>query len=298
LVNNIEQYRALVKVTDTFSRKCDWGNKPLEVPSMSSSKKSLSVSATARLCGVSRGTVGYWIRSRKLNAARLGRNYSIPAAELFSFLKSAGQKIPDDLTRMGVQEPCFRSVLDCWQFWRGIGEGQHCEGCIVLENQVDVCFTARGCKHTCCTRICHACRYYLEFYLPRIQFIHQVATPAAVYRDLCFWGGNASFAELCQLQGNELIGLGIERVFHADSLEALVANAKRRALGDPGVPKTYKAFLKNSRSGKLEVRIGDYPLSEPPGAGLLIAEAVESEPCSSLDHICEVHPGKEIGSRF
>ena len=43
---------------------------------MADSQKTLSVSKAATLCGVGRTTVGYWIRSKKINAARPGRNYN------------------------------------------------------------------------------------------------------------------------------------------------------------------------------------------------------------------------------
>ena len=41
--------------------------------------------------------------------------------------------------------------------------------------------------------------------------------------------------------------MGIENVVHPDSLETMISDAKRRALGDPEVPKTYTIFLKNNQ---------------------------------------------------
>jgi excisionase family DNA binding protein len=64
---------------------------------MAVSQKTLPVSQAAALCGVGRTTVGYWIRSKKLRANRVGRNYSIPVQDLLYFLKSSGQKIPSEL---------------------------------------------------------------------------------------------------------------------------------------------------------------------------------------------------------
>ena len=44
---------------------------------------------------------------------------------------------------------------------------------------------------------CLSCRYYMETYFPRIQFVHQFGMPAAVFKDLYLWGGNSQCAELC-----------------------------------------------------------------------------------------------------
>jgi len=41
---------------------------------MAQNKKTLSVTQAAKLCGVGRTTVGYWIRSRKLRATRTGHD--------------------------------------------------------------------------------------------------------------------------------------------------------------------------------------------------------------------------------
>jgi len=237
-------------------------------------KKSLSVARVAKLCGVSRGTVGYWLRAGKLHADRLGRNYAIPRDELLFFLKSTGQKIPDELMENGFAQPTFRVMLDCWQYWRASSDHERCQDCMVFENQVKVCFEARSCHVTRCARFCHDCRYYQELYFPRIQFIHQIGRAAAVFRDFCFWGGNEELAELCGLTAKELVGLGIEQVFHQDSLGIMIANAKRRILGDPTTPTHYDVFLKSSRGARLEVHIGVYPLKEPLGASLIVAQAV------------------------
>ncbi len=238
---------------------------------VSSSTRTLSVSRAAKLCGVSRSTVGYWLRSRKLNAQRLGRNYVIPVTELLVFLKSTGQKIPEKLAAENVAQPSFRMMVDCWQYWGNSLDPRECKGCLVLENHVKICFEARGCHATHCRQDCHDCGYYQEFYLPRIQFIHQIDQAAAVYRDFCFWGVNQRFAELCEIRMKDLVGMGIEKVFHHDSLEAFIANAKRKNFGDRMEPATSDVYLRNSRTDKLPVRIGDYPLNEPAGANLIIA---------------------------
>jgi len=45
---------------------------------MTPPQQTLSVSQAAALCGVNRNTIGAWIRSGKIRAARIGRNYAIP----------------------------------------------------------------------------------------------------------------------------------------------------------------------------------------------------------------------------
>ena len=74
-------------------------------------QKALSVSQAAVLCSVGRTTVGYWIRSKKLRANRVGRNYSIPVQDLLVFLKSTGQQIPPALQDENLKGPIFKSVV-------------------------------------------------------------------------------------------------------------------------------------------------------------------------------------------
>ena len=80
---------------------------------MAGSNKSISVSEAAALCGVGRTTVGYWIRSKKLHAMRVGRNYSIPIDDLLFFLKSFFNR---DNHRYGTTVPLS-------SFFRIIGGG-------------------------------------------------------------------------------------------------------------------------------------------------------------------------------
>ena len=242
---------------------------------MKTSKKVLSVARTAVLCGVGHSTVGYWIRSKKLCANRVGRNYSIPIEELLFFLKSTGQNIPEELADGKLLGPYFRTVQNCWQYWQGRSNGHDCKECTVFKNQLEVCFTAQASSSSSCSKTCFKCQYYLETYLLRIQFIHQINYPAAVYKGLHLWGGNRSWAKLCEVQESDLPGMSVERAVHHDSLAQVISNIRRRALGDLAIPRTYNIFLKNNKSGKLKVRVAVYPLSEPSGANLLLAEPGE-----------------------
>jgi len=243
---------------------------------MPTSKKALSVTQVSSLCGVGRTRIGYWIRSRKLHANRVGRNYSIPVEELLFFLKSTGQEIPHELAEENSSGPFFRSFRNCWLYWQGSTHGKHCKDCMAFKNHLNVCFTAKGSGSSGCSKECDECRYYQETYLPRIQFIYQIDLPAAVYMDLCLWGGNRKWAELCEVPEKDLIGMGIESVVHPNSLETVISDTKRRAMGDSEVPRTFNIFMKNKQNGKLKVCVSLYPLKKPSGTFLVLAEHEES----------------------
>ena len=242
---------------------------------MTSKKDALSVTETARLCGVGRTTIGYWIRSRKLRANRVGRNYSIPVEELLFFLKSSGQRIPKELVQDSMQGPCFRTIQNCWQYWQGTEHGRHCKQCITFVNQLNLCFTVRHSEAYTCPEQCERCQYFQETYLSRIQFIHQIRVPAVVYRDLFLWGGNESFGELCGLRETDLIGLGIEEVVHPESLEMVISSVKQRAMGTAATARTCRVTLKHRQTGAQPVQVAVYPLEEPAGTYLVL---VEQEP--------------------
>ena len=239
---------------------------------MPTMQKSLSVAQAAALCGVGRTTVGYWIRSKKLRANRVGRNYSIPVPDLLYFLKSSGQKIPPDLQAENLRGPIFKSFQHCWEYWQGRDSLRNCEACVAFKRRVEVCFTAKNIKDSKCSKECHLCQYYLEIFLPKIHFVNQIDTPAAVIKDLYFWCGNSKWAHLCEVQKKDLIGLGIEQIVHPSSLETMISRAKRRSLGDFEIPEKFALNLKNHQSGKIAVLVGVYPLTEPESAFLVLVE--------------------------
>ena len=238
-------------------------------------KKTLSVAQTAALCGVGRSTVGYWIRSKRLGANRTGRNYSIPCEELLFFLKSTGRNIPDDLAGGDFGGPCFRAVQNCWDYLKDSAHGLNCKDCTVFLNKVEVCFTAKKISSSNCPGSCHECRYYTEIYLSRIQFVYQIELPAAVYKGFELWGGNRGWAELYEVEEKDLPGMGIEQGVHPDSIETVISIVKKRALGDTSVPRTYSIFLRSSQNFRLRVCISVYPLIEPAGSYLVLAEPKE-----------------------
>ena len=236
---------------------------------MSEIQKTLSVYRTAALCGVGRTTVGYWIRSKKLYAHRIGRNYSIPVEDLLFFIKSSGQEIPLELLEGNNSGPIFKSYQNCWQFWDGTQHGVGCRGCIAFTNQLQACFTVKDSGLLGCSD-CNTCRYYIETILHRIQFIHQIELPAAVFKDLYLWGGNASCAELCNVPTGKLIGMGIEKIVHADSLPKVIAAIRKLALGEPDVKEDCIISIKNDRESPRKVRVSVHPLHEPAKAFLVL----------------------------
>jgi excisionase family DNA binding protein len=239
---------------------------------MKASHKTLSVAQAAELCGVNRNTVGLWIRSGKLPAYRIGKKYTIPVEELIFFLKSSGQNIPEALGGKNLRGPFFKTINNCWDYFQNETTDRDCKNCTVFKNQLGVCFIGKASSALQCGGLCDGCEYYQETYFSRIQFIHQIDFPAAVCKDLYFWGGNSWWAKLCEVQEKDLVGMGIEKICHPDSLEKVISNNKKRALGDHSVPRTDCIYLKNSKYDKIKVQIAIYPLKEPFGAWLLLAE--------------------------
>ena len=242
---------------------------------MSGMQKSLSVAQAALLCGVGRTTVGYWIRSNKLRANRVGRNYSIPVQDLLYFLKSSDQEIPLELQDENLRGPIFKSFQHCWEYWQGREPERSCEACVAFKRRVEVCFTAKNIKESKCAKECDLCQYYVEIFLPKIHFVNQIEAPAAVIKDLYFWCGNSKWARLCGIRKKDLIGLGIEEIVHPSSLETMISRAKRRFLGDFEIPEKFILNLKNRRTDKVAVLVSVYPLSEPEGAFLILVESIE-----------------------
>jgi len=194
----------------------------------------------------------------------------VPVEDLQIFLQSKGRSLPAELVSKDLG-PRFRSPLQCWEFWQASGEGSNCQDCIVRKNTIQDCFIAKICRTGNCERSCRECRYYDEVYLPRIQFIHQIDEPAAVWKDFCFWGGNAGFAQLCEVGVKDLIGMGLEEVIHPDSLKTGIAFGKRMMLGDPQAPRLFSVFLKGSSGRRTKARISHFVLNQPPAATLMIA---------------------------
>ena len=238
---------------------------------MTGTKKTLSVSQAAALCGVGRTTVGYWIRSKKLYAHRVGRNYSILVEDLLFFLKNSNQKIPLELLRENSNGLIFKSFQNCWQYWHGSEHGRECHNCIAFKNQLQACFTVKDSGLPGCTE-CDTCRYYLETFSPRIQLIHQLALPAAVFKDLHLWGGNSLCADVCRVAQKDLVGMGIEKIVHASSLAKVIEKVRQMALGETTVGDKCSIYVNMGVEGRQKIHVWVYPLIEPAGTFLVLGD--------------------------
>ena len=245
------------------------------VTRMAENQKKLSVSQAAAMCGVGRTTVGYWIRSRKLHADRSGRNYTIPVEDLLFFLSNSGQKIPPELLRESSKGPIFKSFQPCWHYWRGSDHGYGCCECIAFKNQLQSCFTVKDSGLLSCTD-CSTCRYYQEIYLHRIQFVHQIDVPAAVFKDLYLWGGNSLCADLCGVQQKDLIGMGLEKIVYSGSLPKVIEAVRKMAVGTPGIKKDCNILINNRSFGSREILVSIYPLREPAMTYLVLGAPLKS----------------------
>ncbi len=238
---------------------------------MVESRRVLSVSQAAALCGVGRTTVGYWVRSRKLYARRAGRSFEIPVADLLHFLASEGHPIPPELENGGGQLPAFGTFRPCWEYWEEDPSGHRCARCVVHERRIADCFSLRPSGAAACPGSCRDCRYFRAMVAVRLQFIHQIAAPAAVFKGLTLWGGNAAWAELCGLPAERLTGLGLETILHPRSLAVLVGLLKKAEAGlSPGsFPEPL--CIVTPAGGERPVAAALYPLREPEGATLWLA---------------------------
>ena len=237
---------------------------------MVTEEKTVSVPEAAALIGITRSTVNHWINTKKLYAKRSGRNYSVPVKELLLFLKSTGRKIPSEL-ESDDSVPVFKAYQHCWNYLKDSDHGNGCNGCVVSENQMDNCFTAKNSNRLHCSVRCNECAYYQNLYFPKIQFIHQIDFPAAVCKGLFFWGVNSRWSKICSVPQKDFPGTGIEHVFDPVSLGEMISDIKKIELGESVQPANM-GFLKNESEAKLEAIVSFFPLNEPPGTFLMLAK--------------------------
>jgi excisionase family DNA binding protein len=246
-----------------------------ELPDLMSAKqKTISVSQAAAMCGVGRTTVGYWIRSKKLHALRIGRNYTIPVEDLVFLLKNDHRRIPPELLCTGSSRPIFKSFQNCWEHWSGTEHGRNCRDCIVFRNQMSACFTVKDSRLLGCSG-CDNCHYYLEMFLPRTQFVHQIELPAAIFRNLYLWAGNAICADLCGVRQKDLIGMGIEKIVHTASLPKVIEAVRKFAIGNPSPVEHGTIFVNNGSGERQKIHISVYPLQEPAKAFLVLGQPID-----------------------
>ena len=248
---------------------------------MINAPRTLSISQAAGLCRVGRTTVGYWVRSRKLFARRVGRKNTIPVEDLVHFLKSSGQPVPPELDSGDGSGPVYKSFRSCWTYWQGAENGHRCEGCLVSQRRVADCFSARDKGRTGCPAGCRQCRYYQEMFVARFQFIYQIESPAAVFRELSLWGGNALWSELCGVPEESLIGRGLETVIHPSCLAEVISHLKRLALEEKAGMIPGPIYMTTPQKEKRPVSCWIFPLRQPEGTHLILASPGGAEPSES-----------------
>ena len=77
---------------------------------------------------------------------------------------------------------------------------------------------------------------------------------------------------LCKINKNGLVGVGVEQVVHPRSLECVISNARKKALGDPSTPGEGSIYLKNHQREPQKVKLSVFLLKEPQDAFLVFAE--------------------------
>jgi len=237
-------------------------------------KELLSVPEAAAHCGVSRSTVNNWIQAKRLFARRSGKNYLVPIADLLVLLRSTGKPVPSDLARAERDRALIGSFRHCWEYWEGREQDRVCGDCVVFVNRLAICFAERRSKRLPCPSPCHACRYYQEVFLPRIQFILQMGVPAAVCKGLYFLGANSLWARLCGLPQEAFVGMDIERVFHADSLVNMLSLFKDADWGREH-PGAADVALADETGTVRTLNALAFSLTDPPGALLILLATPE-----------------------
>jgi hypothetical protein len=240
----------------------------------------LDVIESARICGVARSTLSYWIAKKGLPAKKKGKKYLVARGDLILFLKDQGHDFPEGLKRCketGFLSP-FKVHKRCWEYWAQTTHGVRCGECNVFRYQLDECFIARLNSHKECPTDCNTCQYYGEYYTPQVEFIDQIEKPCAIYKDLFLWAGNRSWSKLFGIPRKCLIGIGIEEFVHPDSLKMILNHDKRRRQGDQEVPDHFQAFFLKANGEKIQVNVLVCPLKRPSGTWLALIEKSENSP--------------------
>lgn len=240
--------------------------------------EALTTNQVAVMCGVDRTTVGYWVRTGKIQAIRSGKHYQIPVNDLRLFLESSGQTVPEALSLQSNQCLDFPTIQPCWEFFKASQIEGRCAACAAFKNALEPCFTRRRIGSGCCEVKCMDCEYYRKYYLPRMKFVHQIDMPALISKGLYVWGANYPFESMRGFEMGQSIGAGVESIVHRDSMEMVISFAKRRTLGDRCLPTHYSADVRTKENGKIAVQVSVAPLNEPIGTFLAIFDPVEVKP--------------------
>lgn len=244
---------------------------------MYSETQMLSILNISEICDVARSTVSYWIAQKGLTAHRSGNKFMVAVEDLILFLESIGRDVPESLVDYtgGVFSHPFKPFLNCWEYWKKDGHSGKCENCLVYKYHISECFTVKNARHECTTD-CSRCQYYYDHFTRYTAFIHQMSMPAAVFRDMYILAGNKAWAELCGVDIEYLIGLGIEEIVHPESIRNIINFNKRIKQEENTEFLKSIIYFENQQGQKISARLTITLLTKPEGACFAIAEEVTS----------------------
>ncbi len=234
----------------------------------------LSVLDISQICDVARSTASYWITNKGLSAQRSGNKFLVCIKDLIFFLETIGRPVPQTLLENngGVSSYPFKTFRNCWEYWQNDRHGENCVSCSVCNYQVSECFTLKTNKKKCSVN-CSVCRYYYEHYTQYTAFIHQLPMPAAVLKDMYIWSGNSAWSELCGIDMERLIGIGIEEIVHPESIKTIINFNKKIKQEENREFFKSRIFFEGSNGKKVEVVLGMACLNQPRGAYFAVSES-------------------------
>ena len=100
--------------------------------------------------------------------------------------------------------------------------------------------------------------------------------PAAVLKDMYIWSGNRAWADLCGVDIDDLIGMGIEEIIHPESIKIIINFNKKIQHGDNAGFLKSDVFFENQNGEKIKVNLAMASLKQPDGAYFAIVDNVFS----------------------
>ena len=237
----------------------------------------LSVLNISELCDVARSTASYWITRKGLPARRSGNKFWVSIEDLILFLESSGRPVPQTLVEGigGVHSHPFKSYQTCWNYWQKGRHSENCDNCEVFRFRISECFTLRDNRRKCSV-CCSSCQYYFEHYTQYTSFIHQMSMPAAVLKDMYIWSGNRAWADLCGIDIDSQIGMGIEEIIHPESIKIIINFNKKIHRGDNNGFLRSDVYFENQGGEKILVNLAMSSLKQPEGAYFAVVDNILS----------------------
>ncbi|NLA75232.1 MAG: hypothetical protein GX846_07170 [Deltaproteobacteria bacterium] len=127
---------------------------------------------------------------------------------------------------------------------------------------------------TRCNIECARCRYFYEHYTQYISFIHQMSMPVAIFRDMYIWSGNRAWADMCNVDPDILIGMGVEEIIHPESIRVIIDFNKRLQQGNSSMILKSQIRLESGNGKEIRVNLTITPLKQPERACFAVAENV------------------------